>query len=71
MSDEVQAVPLRIDQGDRAARCELGQLMRQYEAEVCRGSLETLVMFLRRGRVQASEAFPPRPQDVRCPWELR
>lgn len=43
MTDEVGSITQRIDQGDEAARCELGRLMRKHERAACKQSIPTLL----------------------------
>ncbi len=43
MTDEVQSLTFRIDQGDEAARCELGRLMKKHQPRTCRETSKGLV----------------------------
>ena len=44
MTDEVQNLTIRMDQGDRGARCELGRLMHELAPESCETTADELVM---------------------------
>ena len=41
-TDEVRELTLRVDQGDEAARCELGRLMRAHAPRACEHTADSL-----------------------------
>lgn len=43
MTDEMQSLTVRVDQGDASARCELGRLMRKHQRTTCKQSIPALL----------------------------